>query len=232
MCSTTTTNQSTNRKILRSYGSFILKPLVTLSLLTCPTNVRGLLTPPIVVNHNHPIIHNYRISNRYNRKELTIKSILTNRLKSKTSSTRFIVNMSGDNNNNSNAYASNGMQHIHFDQMEEIVNDYEKNGDQSEYIVIDVRTDEEVVYTGKISPSVCTLPVQVIMQYNVFSLDHDDFEELCGFPKPEPDQTIVFTCKAGIRSVYACQYASQSGYTKLMNYVGGSSEWFHYRPPK
>ena len=99
----------------------------------------------------------------------------------------------------------------------------------NEYCVMDVRTDEEVIYTGKLSPSIHTIPVQIIMQYNVFALDQDDFEEVCGFPKPPYDTTLVFTCKAGIRSVYACQYAAQAGYSKLINYVGGSSEWFSTR---
>jgi rhodanese-related sulfurtransferase len=119
------------------------------------------------------------------------------------------------------------IQHIGYDEMEEIIEDYENGGrEDSEYCVIDVRTDEEVMATGKLSPKVFTLPVQVIMEYNVFGLDADDFEEICGFEKPTPDETIVFTCKAGIRSVYACQFAAKAGYSKLVNYVGGSTEWF------
>jgi len=85
---------------------------------------------------------------------------------------------------------------------------------------------EQIQATGKLSPSVRTLPVEVIMQSNVFGLEDDDFEEVCGFPKPGLDDTIVFSCAAGIRSVYACQYAAQNGYSNLVNYVGGSSEWF------
>jgi len=117
--------------------------------------------------------------------------------------------------------------HIGKVQMEEILEDYENGGrEESQYVVIDVRTEEEVYSTGKLSPNVHTLPVQVIMQANVFQLDADDFEEYCGFEKPTPDETIVFTCAAGVRSVYACQFASQAGYTKLVNYSGGSNEWF------
>jgi rhodanese-related sulfurtransferase len=117
--------------------------------------------------------------------------------------------------------------HINREQMEEIVEDYESGGrDESQYCIIDVRTEEEVRSTGKISENVYTLPVQVIMQSKVFDMDPDEFEEFCKFPKPTYDETIVFTCAAGMRSVSACHFAAQSGYTKLINYTGGANEWF------
>ena len=115
--------------------------------------------------------------------------------------------------------------HIGKEQMKEILDDYEKE-EGSQYFVLDVRTEEEVHQTGQLSPSVPTVPVQVIMQYNVFQMDPDEFEELCGFEKPGLDETLVFTCAAGVRSVYACQFAAKAGYTNLVNYAGGSNEWF------
>jgi len=56
----------------------------------------------------------------------------------------------------------------------------------------------------------------------------DDFKEQFGFSKPDPDDsTVVFTCKAGIRSMTACQVlAMQGGYTRLVNYRGGAIDWF------
>ena len=117
--------------------------------------------------------------------------------------------------------------HINRVQMEEIVDDYESGGrEESQYCIIDVRTEEEVRSTGKISENVYTLPVQVIMQSKVFEMDPEEFEEYCKFPKPSYDETIVFTCAAGMRSVSACHFAAQSGYTKLINYTGGANEWF------
>lgn len=111
--------------------------------------------------------------------------------------------------------------------MSELLDDYELEGREgSQYCVIDVRTEDEVAYTGKLSPSVYTLPVQVIMGANAFAMDADDFEESFGFEKPSVDETLVFTCAAGVRSVYACQFAAQNGYSNLVNYVGGSNEWF------
>ena len=52
------------------------------------------------------------------------------------------------------------------------------------------------------------------------------FEENFGFTKPELDQTLVLTCKAGIRSMHAAQFAAQAGYTNLINYGGGADDWF------
>jgi rhodanese-related sulfurtransferase len=71
------------------------------------------------------------------------------------------------------------------------------------------------------------MPLPVIVQYGLFALDEQDFEELMGCPKPTLDETIVFSCAAGIRSVYAAKYAAQQGgYSKLVNYMGGAYEWF------
>ncbi|KAL7570114.1 hypothetical protein ACA910_017147 [Epithemia clementina (nom. ined.)] len=113
-------------------------------------------------------------------------------------------------------------------EMKEILEDYTEGGrEDSQYCVIDVRTEEEVQCTGKLAENVYTLPIQTIMRYNAFAMDDDDFEEAFGFEKPQYDETIVFTCKSGIRSVYACQAASMAGYSNLINYMGGSSEWFH-----
>mmetsp|Transcript_55734 Transcript_55734/g.156399 ORF Transcript_55734/g.156399 Transcript_55734/m.156399 type:complete len:193 (+) Transcript_55734:56-634(+) len=113
------------------------------------------------------------------------------------------------------------------EEMEEIIEDYEAGGrEDSGYLVLDVRELHEIEYTGKLSPNTQTLPLQMLAQQNVFALDEDDFEELCGFPKPTPDETLVFSCAAGVRSVHAAQFAAANGYTKLINYMGGANQWF------
>jgi rhodanese-related sulfurtransferase len=119
------------------------------------------------------------------------------------------------------------IQHIGKEQMEEIVEDYEEGGrDESGYVIIDVREPDEIAYTGKLSPNTHNVPLGVLAQYQVFSMDEDEFEEVCGFPKPDLDETLVFTCAAGIRSSHACQFAAMAGYSKLVNYRGGANEWF------
>lgn len=111
--------------------------------------------------------------------------------------------------------------------MEEIIEDYEEGGrEESGYLVLDVRETNEVEFTGKLSPNTVTLPLSIIGQQNVFSLDDDEFEEVCGFSKPTPDETLVFSCAAGVRSVHAAQFAAMNGYTQLINYTGGANQWF------
>jgi rhodanese-related sulfurtransferase len=58
------------------------------------------------------------------------------------------------------------------------------------------------------------------------TMSEEDFEASFGFAKPRLDETIVFTCKSGIRSMHAAQFAAMSGYTNIVNYTGGADEWF------
>ena len=113
-------------------------------------------------------------------------------------------------------------------EMKEIVEDYEEGGrEESQYCVIDVRMPDEIAATGPLGKNVYNIPVQTILQTNALAMDEDDFEEAFGFAKPQMDETLVFSCAAGIRSNYACQAAAAAGYTDLINYVGGANEWFH-----
>jgi rhodanese-related sulfurtransferase len=119
------------------------------------------------------------------------------------------------------------IQQIGKDEMKQIIEDYENGGrDDSGYLVLDVRGEDEVMMTGKVSPGVITLPLPLIMAKNVFAMDEEDFEDLCGFEKPQLDETLVFTCAAGIRSQQAAIFAAQAGYGNLVNYMGGAKEWF------
>ena len=116
---------------------------------------------------------------------------------------------------------------IQMDVFSQIVEEYESEGrEASGYVVIDVRGFEEVAFTGKVSPNTYTIPLPSIAQEGAFALDEDDFEEKYGFAKPTLDETLVFTCKAGVRSNYAAQYAAMAGYGKLFDYIGGADEWF------
>jgi len=112
-------------------------------------------------------------------------------------------------------------------EMAEIVEDYEAGGRQdSGYLILDVRGDDEVMYTGRVSPNTITLPLPIIMTQDVFALEEEQFEAICGFEKPQLDETLVFTCAAGIRSQHAAFAAGKAGYSSLINYAGGANEWF------
>lgn len=120
------------------------------------------------------------------------------------------------------------IRHVEKNEMEEIVKNYENEGRKhSGYVIIDVREAHEIESTGKISPNTLHLPMCLVAQSQIFRMDEDEFEEMCGFPKPSMDETLVFTCAAGIRSSYVCNFAAQSGYSKLINYRGGANEWFY-----
>lgn len=123
------------------------------------------------------------------------------------------------------------IRHIGKEEMKQILMEHEEriNAElESPYYVLDVRTEPEVMQTGKVSPSVPTLPVQAMMPpYNAMLMDEEDFREAFGFEKPPKDSTLVFTCAAGIRSVSACKLAQQAGYKNCVNYMGGAKEWFY-----
>jgi len=120
------------------------------------------------------------------------------------------------------------VRHIGKAEMKDTLMDMEDNGRESmNCVVIDVRNEDEIQMTGKLSDCVHTLPLPIIAQFGAFNMDSDDFEENFGFEKPSPDETIVFTCKAGIRSMHAAQFAAMSGYTSIVNYSGGADEWFY-----
>ena len=106
--------------------------------------------------------------------------------------------------------------------MKEIIDKYEKGG--SGYVVMDVREQSEVAASGKLSPNTNTLPLSIMGQ--AWEMDDAGFEKTCGFAKPKPDDTLVFSCMAGSRSVRACGIASAAGYPKIVNYTGGARDWF------
>ena len=111
-------------------------------------------------------------------------------------------------------------------EMTEIIEDVANSSrEESGYVIIDVRGQDEIDYTGKLDDVVETLPLPYIAQ-GALAMDDEDFEENFGFEKPRLDETIVFTCKAGIRSASAAQLARMAGYTDILDYMGGSNEWF------
>jgi len=111
--------------------------------------------------------------------------------------------------------------------LHEILEDIENSSrEESGYVIIDVRNPDEIAYTGKLAECVETLPLPIIAQTGAFNMSEEDFEENFGFAMPALDETIVFSCKAGIRSMHAAQLAGMSGYTKFVNYSGGSDDWF------
>ena len=116
------------------------------------------------------------------------------------------------------------IQFVGKEEMEEILEDFEQ-GD-SGYCVLDVRNEDEVESTGKLSKSVITCPLLKIKELHAFELHPEDFEEEFGFVKPHFDDTLVFTCAAGKRAQMAAELAAIDGYPNIVVYTGGANEWF------
>jgi rhodanese-related sulfurtransferase len=96
--------------------------------------------------------------------------------------------------------------------------------EESGYVIIDVRGHDEIASTGKLNNCVETLPLPNIPGGLV--MEEEDFKAEFGFDKPGLDETIVFSCKAGVRAKQAYQLAKNAGYSKVIYYAGGSNEWF------
>ena len=87
----------------------------------------------------------------------------------------------------------------------------------------------EVDRTGKISPNAEILPLlSEIFKNQAFAMDDQKFEKKYEFPKPRPDETLVFYCLVGQRSFLAARFAAQDGGYKqlLVNLRGGARQWF------
>jgi len=120
------------------------------------------------------------------------------------------------------------LQNIGKDEMKEIVHNYEEfSREGSGYVVLDVREPREIENTGKLSENTLNLPLQKLNQHNGFALENEEFEQIYGFSKPSAEETLVFSCAAGGRSPKAAQSAADNGYEKLVNYMGGATEWFN-----
>ena len=122
--------------------------------------------------------------------------------------------------------AEEGIPRINKEAMTEIIEDVSSTSrEESGYVIIDVRGQDEIAYTGKLNDCVETLPLPYIAQ-GALAMEEEDFEAMFGFEKPALDETIVFSCKAGIRSQQAGQLAKMAGYENILDYMGGSNEWF------
>ena len=216
---TTTTTAARSGRLLQSFAFFsVVAAHPSSSSFIASSSTDALASTFVVTPNNKPVV---TIIGRNPQHSQTAFTSLPQPQR------RFMMTSNSSNNNDRPPTTAAQIQHVNRQQMEEIVEDFHEGGrEESGYCVIDVRTDPEVMMTGKLAASVPTLPVQVILQSNVFALDPEEFEEICGFAKPDLDETLVFTCAAGIRSVYACQAAAAAGYSKLVSYAGGANEWF------
>jgi rhodanese-related sulfurtransferase len=78
-----------------------------------------------------------------------------------------------------------------------------------ELLVLDVRTPEEFAYIGHI-PNATLLPLQQLPM---------SWQQL------DRERPTVVLCQHGVRSLDACYYLEQAGFSRLYNLVEGMSTW-------
>ncbi|KFZ40670.1 hydroxyacylglutathione hydrolase [Thermoactinomyces vulgaris] len=82
--------------------------------------------------------------------------------------------------------------------------------DPEQYVVVDVRTDEE--YQEGHIPGAAHIPYDE-MENRFHELEH------------AKDKPILLVCRSGRRSVIAAEVLSQKGFEQLFNLKGGMLEW-------
>ena len=107
--------------------------------------------------------------------------------------------------------------------------------------VIDVRNSLEIALSGRLDDKVINIPLQLFTTpsfLEIFgdteekrSLEYQEFKEEHLVPHPLSEEgmetTYIFSCKAGVRSMMAAEVILASGGGKeIMNYPGGSNDWF------
>lgn len=101
--------------------------------------------------------------------------------------------------------AEEGIPRINKEAMTEIIEDVScTSREESGYVIIDVRGQDEIAATGKLNDCVETLPLPYIAE-GALVMDEEDFKAEFGFDKPGLDETIVFSCAAGIRSQHVSE---------------------------
>ncbi|WAR61579.1 hypothetical protein PtB15_12B269 [Puccinia triticina] len=88
-------------------------------------------------------------------------------------------------------------------------------------LLIDVREEAEVIQ-GNI-PSSVNMPMSTFEK--LIELHPDDFIKTVGFPKPKPEQKIIFYCRSGARSAKALEIAKLKGFKNVRNYKGSWLDW-------
>ena len=109
------------------------------------------------------------------------------------------------------------------DEIKTISNAVTSKADDTKFVIFDVRTAEENA-NGTI-PGAINIPVDEIGDV-LAKTSPADFHTKYGIHKPvESDHTIVVFCHAGVRSKRSADIVEKLGYTDVLNFSGGWSEW-------
>lgn len=96
-------------------------------------------------------------------------------------------------------------------------------------VLIDVREHSEINETGKLPDSI-HIPLGELPAA-LGELSDDDFKKKYNASKPGKDTEVIFSCKAGGRSLKALRFALELGYSHAGNYKGGWLDWAEKTKP-
>ncbi|KAG2392067.1 hypothetical protein C9374_013552 [Naegleria lovaniensis] len=99
---------------------------------------------------------------------------------------------------------------------------------QQHYILLDVRSHQEVRGHHPLLPTAKHIPINLI--YSAFEAEDDEFEMEFGFCKPQQQDLIIVYCEHGIRSQMVQQILTEEfGYQHVINYEGSAHDWYSER---
>lgn len=115
---------------------------------------------------------------------------------------------------------SNNMSNINIAYYEEI----KDLPNHPEKYLIEVRTPEELLETGKIPTSI-NIPLADVQQELSQNVSAEEFLQKYGRSKPAANDEVIFTCRSGRRAEAAAKIAISLGYTNVKNYKGSWLDW-------
>jgi len=97
--------------------------------------------------------------------------------------------------------------------------------DNGEALVIDVRTERELVEDGVIQGAL-NIPLKQLKV--ALQMHPDDFQEKYKVSMPDDDAPIIFSCLVGGRSAKAQFMSRELGFTNVANYAGSFADWIEH----
>lgn len=124
----------------------------------------------------------------------------------------FFISINADNTEQTNK-----IQMAYYEEIKDLPN-------HPEVLLIDVRTPQELVQTGKIPTSI-NIPLDVVERELSDVVKPEDFKNKYGRDKPAADTPLIFTCRSGRRAQQAAEIAVKLGFENVKNYKGSWLDW-------
>lgn len=94
----------------------------------------------------------------------------------------------------------------------------------SDKLLIDVRSQDEIKETGQIPGSI-NIELKTVCEKLGPNTSATDFCSLFGRPKPSICTQLIFTCRSGKRALQSAEQATSLGYKNVWIYEGSWNDW-------